>query len=161
VFVVCRVPCAGFRIPTSTPLILPYVEVRDRTGGMLALRLREGCVDLMMWRSGGACCTNARCLLPPPLLRIRRRRNVNVGILALLLRVEWASWRGFATVSVGPQGRSRKGGARPRRLSGRDRDGCRLIRCWWLGWDRRRGHENTSVRGGVEHWIEGRIRVDS
>ena len=36
-------------------------------------------------------------------------------------------------MSVGPQGRSRKGGARPRGLNGRDRDGSRLIRCWWLG----------------------------
>jgi hypothetical protein len=57
-------------------------------------------------------------------------------------------------VSVGPrEGRSGQGGARPRRLNGRDRDGS-------VGeaWDGRRGRE----RGweGVEHWIErGVVRV--
>ena len=65
-------------------------------------------------------------------LQIRRRRNVNVGI-GVIVDSEWASWRGFATVSVGPQGRLGQGGARPRRLSGSDRNGSRLIRYWWLG----------------------------
>jgi len=51
-------------------------------------------------------------------LRIRRRRSSNVGI-GVIVDSEWASWRGFATVSVGLQGRSGEGGARPRRLSGR------------------------------------------
>jgi hypothetical protein len=46
-------------------------------------------------------------------------------------------------VSVGPQRRSGKGGARPRGLNGRDRDGSRLIRCWWLG---RCGMEGAGVR---------------
>ena len=62
-------------------------------------------------------------------------------------------------MSVGPQGRSGEGGARPRRLNGRDRDRSTLtrIRCWcWggLGW-KERGCE----RGwrGVEHWIEGGV----
>ena len=52
-------------------------------------------------------------------LRIRCRRHSNVGIDAIVGE-KWASWKGFTTAHVGPQGRSGQGGARPRRLSGRD-----------------------------------------
>jgi hypothetical protein len=73
-------------------------------------------------------------------LRIRRRRSSNVGI-GVIVDSEWASWRGFATVSVGPrQGRSGQGGARPIRWSGRDSNGSRLIHCcgWGgVGWKER------------------------
>jgi hypothetical protein len=54
------------------------------------------------------------CDSPPPPLTA-------TATSALALSFEWVSWKGFAIVGVGPQGRwgaGERGGARARRLSG-------------------------------------------
>jgi hypothetical protein len=67
-------------------------EARDGSSGRggdgrLALRVGRGHVGLRTWRSGGTrmCVVSYHCRF----LRIRCRRNINVGILAILLTVNW------------------------------------------------------------------------
>ena len=96
----------------------------------MVLRLRAWAWGVDNVKSGGA--RTRAVSYHRRFLRIRSRRSSNVGI-GVIVDSEWASRRGFVTVGVGPQGRSGQGGVRPRRLSGSDRNGSRLIRYWWLG----------------------------
>jgi len=110
------------------PLALQFVveeEVRGSGGGgdgRLGLGLRVRACGFEACRNIG---TRMRVVSfhHHRFLRIWRHRSSNVDI-GIIVDSEWASWRGFTTVSVGPQqGRSGQGGARPIRLSGSDRDG--------------------------------------
>jgi hypothetical protein len=89
------------------PLALQFVVEEEARGsggggdGRLGLGLRARACGFEACRNGG---TRMR-VIPyhrRRFLRIRRHRSSNVDI-GVIVDSEWASWRGFATVSVGPR----------------------------------------------------------